>query len=63
MSLIGSVALSNNDGVFLGKVAIDNLNIQPNQLLYSNNGINIDGLSLGNGLQKNNSNLQKYIYV
>jgi hypothetical protein len=53
MSLVGSISLSNNDnGLYLGKVNIDNLNVSADQLLYSVDGVNISGLNLGNGLEK-----------
>ena len=53
MSLVGSVSLTNNDnGLYLGKVNIDNLNVSDDQLLYSVDGVNISGLNLGNGLEK-----------
>jgi hypothetical protein len=66
MSLIGSISLTNKEGIFLGSVNVDNLNLQPNQIVYSNDGIKLDGLNLGNGLQKDlttlktigNSNIQ-----
>ena len=58
MSLVGSVSLTNNEnGVYLGKVAIDNLNISSDQILYSANGIDIDGLNISTGLQKSTNNL------
>jgi len=53
MSLVGSVSLTNNyNGLYLGKVNIDNLNVSADQLLYSVDGVNIVGLNLGNGLEK-----------
>jgi hypothetical protein len=53
MSLVGSVSLTNNEnGLYLGKVNIDNLNVSADQLLYSTDGVNISGLNLGNGLEK-----------
>lgn len=59
MSLIGSVSLTNNqDGLYLGKISIDNLNIDPNQILYSNDGINITGKTLSNGLSLNGDYLE-----
>lgn len=58
MSLVGSVSLTNNEnGVYLGKVAIDNLNISADQLLYSADGIDISGLNISTGLQKSSNNL------
>jgi hypothetical protein len=53
MSLVGSVSLTDQkNSLYLGSVNIDNLNLNPNELLYSDDGINISGLSIGNGLQK-----------
>jgi len=44
MSLVGSVSLTNNDnGLYLGKVNIDNLNSDTNSVLYSVNGSDIKG--------------------
>jgi len=58
MSLVGSVSLTNNiNGLYLGKVNIDNLNINSNQILYSNDGVNISGLNISNGLQELSGNL------
>ena len=58
MSLVGSVSLTNNEnGVYLGKVAIDNLNISSDQILYSADGIDISGLNISTGLQKSTNNL------
>jgi hypothetical protein len=58
MSLIGAVSLSNKEGIFLGSVNVDNLNIDPNQILYSTDGINLEGLNLSDGLQKINNDLK-----
>ncbi len=66
MSLIGSVSLTNKEGIFLGSVNLDNLNIEPNQIVYSSDGINLDGVNIGDGLQQDlttlktigNSNIQ-----
>ena len=53
MSLVGNISLTNNEnGLYLGKVNIDNLNVSADQLLYSTDGVNISGLNLGNGLEK-----------
>lgn len=52
MSLTGSVSLTNKSGVFLGSVNLDNLNISPNQVVYSSDGVNLEGLDLGEGLEK-----------
>ena len=58
-SLIGSVGLSNNqNSLFLGSVNLSNLNINPNELLYSTDGINLTGLNLGDGLDLSGSDLQ-----
>lgn len=58
MSLVGSVSLTNNqNGLYLGKVAIDNLDISANQILYSANGIDISGLNIGDGLDISSNNL------
>lgn len=43
MSLIGAISLTDKEGVFLGSVNIDNLNLEPNQIVYSNDGVNLDG--------------------
>jgi len=44
MSLVGSVSLTNNDnGLYLGKINIDNLNSDTNSVLYSVNGSDIKG--------------------
>lgn len=58
MSLIGAVSLTDKQGVFLGSVNLDNLNIDPNQVVYSTDGINLEGLDLGDGLQKVLNELQ-----
>jgi hypothetical protein len=58
MSLIGAVSLTNKEGLFLGSVNLDNLNLDPNQLLYSSNGVDMEGLNLGNGLDLSGSDLQ-----
>lgn len=51
MSIVGSVSLTNNqNGLYLGKVNIQNLNVNPNQLMYSYNGTDISGVSLGTNL-------------
>jgi len=53
MSLVGNISLTNNvNGLYLGKVNIENLNVSADQLLYSTDGVNISGLNLGNGLEK-----------
>lgn len=58
MSLVGSVSLTNNqNGIYLGKVAIDNLDISANQLLYSANGIDISGLNISDGLDISSNNI------
>lgn len=51
MALYGAVSLTDKEGVFLGSVNIDNLNATAGDILYSANGFDIDGLSLGDGLQ------------
>ena len=44
MSLIGSVSLTNKkEGLFLGSVKLDNLNVESNSVLYSSDGVNISG--------------------
>jgi hypothetical protein len=53
MSLIGAVSLTNKQGLFLGSVNLDNLNLDPEQIVYSSDGINMSGLDIGTGLQKN----------
>jgi hypothetical protein len=66
MSIIGAVSLTNNTGLFLGEVNLNNLNLASNQLVYSSDGVNMSGLNIGDGLQKNidtlitigNSNIQ-----
>jgi hypothetical protein len=57
MSLIGAVSLTDKQGVFLGSVNLDNLNIDPNQIVYSADGINLEGLNLGAGLEQANNDL------
>jgi len=58
MALIGSVSLTNkNDGLYLGKVHLDNLNANPNTILYSTDGANISGLTVGTGLSVAGSTL------
>jgi hypothetical protein len=52
MSLIGSISLTNKEGVFLGEVSLSNLNLDPEQIVYSLDGINMSGLNLGDGLQQ-----------
>ena len=56
-NLIGAVSLSNNTGVFLGSVNLNNLNLDPNQIVYSSDGVNMSGLNIGDGLQKVNDEL------
>lgn len=58
MSLIGAISLTNNQGLFLGSVNLDNLNVGANQLLFSENGVDISGLNLGAGLDISGSDLQ-----
>jgi len=53
MSLIGAVSLTNKEGVFLGEVSLSNLNLEPEQIVYSSDGVNMSGLDIGTGLQKN----------
>ena len=56
-SLIGSVSLTNKlDGLYLGKVNIQNFDASNNQILYDNNG-NISGHNLSSGLSVNDNNL------
>ena len=45
MSLvIGSVSLTNKqEGLFLGSIKLDNLNVESNSVLYSSDGVNISG--------------------
>jgi hypothetical protein len=63
MSLIGSVSLTNQkDGVYLGRVNIDNYNIESNQIAYSIDGINLSGLDLGDSLTKDGDNLEACIF-
>jgi len=58
MSLVGAISLTNNtNGVYLGKVNINNLNLSSDQIAYSPNGIDISGLNISTGLQKNSNNL------
>ena len=53
MSLIGAVSLTTpKDGVYIGRVNVDNYNLEANQIAYSSDGINLEGLNLGDGLQK-----------
>ena len=53
MSLVGAVSLTNKEeGLFLGSVNLDNLNVDPNQLVYSTDGINMSGLNISSGLQQ-----------
>ena len=58
MSLVGSVSLTNKTGLFLGSVNVDNFNLQANQIAYSDNGTDLEGLNIGVGLQKLNDNLK-----
>ena len=59
MSLIGSVSLTEpKDGIYLGRVNVDNYNLEPNQIAYSADGINLEGLNLGAGLDILGSDLQ-----
>lgn len=58
MSVIGAVSLTNKEGIFLGSVNIDNLNIEPNQIVYSNDGVNLNGLNIADGLSLTNNELK-----
>jgi hypothetical protein len=59
MSLVGAVSLTNKESaIFLGSVNLDNLNLDPDQLVYSTDGINLSGLNLGDGLQQVLNELQ-----
>jgi hypothetical protein len=58
MSLVGSVSLTNKNGLFLGSVNVDNFNLQSNQIAFSSNGENLEGLNISVGLQKLNDNLK-----
>ena len=52
-NLVGAVSLTDNQqGVYLGRVNLDNLNLQPDQIVYSADGINMSGLNIGDGLQQ-----------
>ena len=42
-NIIGSVSLSNNNGLYLGEVNIANLNASGNEILYTTNGTTITG--------------------
>ena len=57
MSLVGAVSLTNKEGLFLGSVNLDNLNLEPNQLVYSADGINMSGLNISAGLEQVNNDL------
>jgi hypothetical protein len=59
--MIGSVSLTNKQGVFLGSVNLDNLNIAPDQVAYSTDGINLSGASLGAGLENPTGSLLKTV--
>lgn len=50
MALIGDVKLTNKEGMYLGEVSLSNLNLSPNQLVYSTDGINLSGLNVGSNL-------------
>ena len=50
-NLIGAISLTNKQGLYLGSVSLDNLDISSNNLLYSVDGQNIDGISISNGLE------------
>lgn len=58
-NLVGAVSLTDNQqGVYLGRVNLDNLNLQPDQIVYSSDGINLSGLNIGDGLQQVLNELQ-----
>ncbi|MBS1738541.1 MAG: hypothetical protein JSS98_18315 [Bacteroidetes bacterium] len=50
MSLIGSVSLTNKTGVYLGEVKINNFDASANNLIYTTDGQNLSGLTVGSGL-------------
>jgi len=52
--MIGDVSLSNNNGVFLGSVKLSNLNATANEILYTADGVNVSGLTIGSGLSNTN---------
>lgn len=44
MSLVGSVSLTNNkNGLYLGKINVNNINATSNEVLYTSDGANING--------------------
>jgi len=44
MSIVGSVSLTNNqNGLFLGKINVNNINATSNEILYTSDGANING--------------------
>lgn len=55
MSLIGDVSLTNKSGVFLGEVSLSNLNLNADEVVYTSDGINLEGspsLKFNNGVLK-----------
>jgi len=51
-NLVGAISLTNNTGVYLGEVNLNNVNLDPNQIAFSSDGINLEGLNIGQGLNK-----------
>lgn len=43
MALVGAVSLTNKEGVFLGSVSVDNIDLGANQVAYSSDGTAING--------------------
>lgn len=57
MALIGDIKLTNKEGLYLGEVSLSNVNVAPNDLIFSPNGADLDGLALGNGLTQNGTQI------
>jgi hypothetical protein len=59
MAFLGSVSITNQqNGVYLGNVGLSNVNLDPNELLYTVDGASISGLSVGSGLSVVSGSLQ-----
>lgn len=43
MALIGDVKLTNKEGMFLGEVSLSNVNLAANEVVYSSDGISLNG--------------------
>lgn len=57
MALIGDIKLTNKEGLYLGEVSLSNVNVAPNDLIFSPNGADLDGLALGSGLTQNGTQI------